>query len=565
MGLVSGIILRTVLVLALSVVFWAVGWEFFRSLVTAAVPLGEPVKGLLSGALTGLLLGALNGFVSWRLARDLVILLVGSAAGWGVYFSLLTSLSQAGIEMLGMLLSFAVFIALTGGIGVAYGLRLTLVRTMALKGGAPRIPAGVQPTSPPRAEAPPAPPAGAPVTTGTAQPTEQRPLTGATSAPEAALGRQEASREVPEHVTPATEVIGPEGEEAGPAVTETERRLEEAGVELPAKVAPALSLDELEEMLVDMIVDEGLSEIVPLPNNTSPEGGSFPSIESRFEVDTAMVMRVLRRLQDKNIIRVAGVEFKKIVCPHCQSALHTLNLRCKSCSSVNIGRQRVMQHESCGYLGPETSFIAGERTICPRCGSQVLITASPLEEGEASSLKVHSTFFTCFDCNEVSLDPYITFRCLICGIDYDISSFEFKTFYKYSVNLEITSALQEKNKPLRLVAEELKRNGFEARVGVRVLGASKVRHRVDLLFGRGGLLNRGVFVLQDVGGGTPVNSIIRIIFVKSDLRLEKVALLSSRKLSEDARVLASQYGILLIEDLASKNILTEVVPRLLEL
>ncbi len=565
MGLISVIILRTVLVLALSVVLWAVGLEFFRSLFIAAVPLGEPVKGLLVGILTGLLLGALNGFVSWRLARDLVILLVGSAAGWGVYLSLLISLSPAGIEMLGMLLSFTVFLALTGGIGVAYGLRPTLVRTMALKSGAPRIPEGPQPTSSPRAEAPPAPPAVAPTTAGTVQLTEQRTLTGATSAPETAQDRQEAPREVQEQVAPATEVIGPEGEEAVPAVMETERRPEEAGVELPAKVTPALSLDELEEMLVDMIVDEGLNEIVPLPNNTSPEGGSFPSIESRFEVDTAMVMRVLRRLQDKDIVRIAGVEFKKIVCPHCQSALHTMNLRCKSCNSVNIGRQRVMQHESCGYLGPETSFIAGERTICPRCGSQVRITASPLEEGEASSLKVHSTFFTCFDCNEVSLEPYITFRCLICGIDYDMSSFEFKTFYRYSVNLEIVTSLQEKNKPLRLLAEELKRNGFETKVGARVMGASKVRHRVDLLFGRAGLLNRGVFVLQDVGGGTPVNSIIRIIFVKSDLRLEKVALLSPRKLSEDARVLASQYGILLIEDLASKNIVAEVVPRLLEL
>jgi ribosomal protein S27AE len=276
-------------------------------------------------------------------------------------------------------------------------------------------------------------------------------------------------------------------------------------------------------------------------------------------------MRLLRRLQDKNVVRVAGVEFKKIVCPHCQSALHTMNLRCKACGSVNIGRQRVMQHEACGYLGPETSFVAGERTICPRCGSQVRITASPLEEGGAEVLKVHSTFFTCFDCNEVSLDPNITFRCLICGIDYDMSSFEFRTFYRYTVNPEVISALQERSKPMRTIAEELRRRGFEARVNARVVGASKVTHRIDLLFGRGGKLDRAVFILQDLGEGLSVNSIIRIIFVKSDLRLERVALLSMRKLSEDARFLASQYGILLIEDMASKDIYREVITRLAEL
>jgi hypothetical protein len=97
------------------------------------------------------------------------------------------------------------------------------------------------------------------------------------------------------------------------------------------------------------------------------------------------------------------------------------------------------------------------------------------------------------------------------------------------------------------------------------VGASKVTHRIDLLFGREGKLDRAVFILQDLGEGLSVNSIIRIIFVKSDLRLERVALLSMRKLSEDARFLASQYGILLIEDMASKDIYREVITRLAEL
>jgi ribosomal protein S27AE len=555
MSIVSGLILRTMLALAISFVLWVVGWGFFQPIIYAALAVEASVRGLLSSLSTGLLLGVLNGLISWRLARELVILLVGSAAGWVVA---LIILPPPATDIAGIILPLAPYLAITAGVGVAYGLKPTILYLVAAR--APRPQTQMESAAMQQPSTPTAPPPSGGTVMEAPQPTAQPSQAPATS-PQAAGA--ESTGETAE--SGPAETAAPEEEVPGPPLVETGALREEEGVDITARATPAPSLDELEEMLLDIIVDEGLSEIVPLPNNTSPEGGSFPSIESRLGVETGIVMRLLRRLQDKNVVRVAGVEFKKIVCPHCQSALHTMNLRCKACGSVNIGRQRVMQHEACGYLGPETSFVAGERTICPRCGSQVRITASPLEEGGAEVLKVHSTFFTCFDCNEVSLDPNITFRCLICGIDYDMSSFEFRTFYRYTVNPEVISALQERSKPMRTIAEELRRRGFEARVNARVVGASKVTHRIDLLFGREGKLDRAVFILQDLGEGLSVNSIIRIIFVKSDLRLERVALLSMRKLSEDARFLASQYGILLIEDMASKDIYREVITRLAEL
>lgn len=555
MSIVSGLILRTMLVLALSFVFWLAGWGFFHPIIYAALTVEASIRGFLSDLATGLLLGALNGLLSWRLARELLILVLGSAAGWVVA---LIILSQPATDIARIALSLAPYLAVTAGIGAAYGLKPAILYLVAARAPRPQIqvePAAIQQ---PAAQTAQPPTVAAPVEAP--QPTPQP--SQASPPPLQAVG--EGAAEEAAETVPSEKVVSEE--EPGLRATETNAvPPEEVGLGLTARATQALSLDELEEMFLDMIVDEGLNEIVPLPSNTSPEGGSFPTIESRLGVETGIIMRLLRRLQDKNVVRVAGVEFKKIVCPHCQSALHSMNLRCRACGSVNIGRQRVMQHEACGYLGPETSFVAGERTICPRCGSQVRITASPLEVGGAEVLKVHSTFFTCFDCNEVSLDPNITFRCLICGIDYDMSSFEFRTFYRYTVNPEVISALQERSKPMRTIAEELRRRGFEAKVNARVVGASKVTHRIDLLFGREGKLDRAAFVLQDIGEGMSVNSIIRIIFVKSDLRLERVALLSMRKLSEDAKFLASQYGIMLIEDISSKDIFREVIPRLTEL
>jgi len=549
MGIVSAIILRTVLVLALSLALWIIGWGFFQPIIYAALAVEASIRELLSNLTASALLGALNGLLSWRLARELVILVSGSAAGWAVVRVIL---SQSATDMTWIVFSLAPFLAVTAGIGAAYGLRPYILYLSAARTHGPQT--GGEAASMQRESAQTVQPPTGRAAAEAAQPTP--PPSQAPPQPVQAAGEEAAKAGFTEKVVPE--------ERPKTLVKETSAVAEGAGLEPTSRATQALSLDELEEMLLDMIVDEDLREIVPLPNNTSPEGGSYPSIESRLGLETETVMRLLRRLQDRNVVHVTGVEFKKIVCPHCLSALHTINLRCKTCGSVNIGRQRIMQHEACGYLGPETSFIAGERAICPRCSSLVRITASSLEEG-ADALKVHSTFFTCFNCNEVGPEPNISFRCLTCGIDYDMNNFEFRTFYRYSLNTEVFSALQERSRSMRMIAEELRRRGLEVRVNARVVGSSKVTHRVDLLFGREGRLDRAAFFLQDLGERLSVNSIIRIIFVKSDLRLESVALLSMGKLSDDARFLASRYGIVLIEGVASKDIFGEVIPRLTEL
>jgi len=90
MSIVSGLILRTMLVLALSFVFWLAGWGFFHPIIYAALTVEASIRGFLSDLATGLLLGALNGLLSWRLARELLILVLGSAAGWVVALIILS-------------------------------------------------------------------------------------------------------------------------------------------------------------------------------------------------------------------------------------------------------------------------------------------------------------------------------------------------------------------------------------------------------------------------------------------------------------------------------------------
>lgn len=539
--------------LAVSFVSWVVGGEFLRILVASILPLLEPVGTYLAYVLTGLLLGAINGLVLYRFVRAWFILVVGVVAGWGFAFLLTTIANPVYPPMLiGWLMGLAAFTAMVSGVVKLLAgkvVQAPVVPSPQIKEQAVQQPQQAQTpteaikTTPQAAtvatikEGITAPPPS-PTTTPTPTPTvaePQSPLPPPTTAPPTPTPT----------ATPPTTTIPP----IPPAITP------------PLPLEPSQTIEEIEEALIEMIGEEGMTEIVPLPNNTSPEGGSYPEIESRLKVETTTILRVIKRLMDKNYIRVSGVEFKKVACPHCQSALNILTLSCRSCGSTNIGRQRILQHEICGYLGPEDGFTVGGRTLCPRCGGNVKILRGPLEEEHEQVLRVHSSFFICYNCNEVSPDPHISFRCLTCGLDYDLSSFEFKTFYRYAVNPEMIVGLQEQKKPLRLIAEELRRQGYEVQLGARLTGSSKVRHKVDLLYSRGGVTRGAVFFVSDKGG-PKIHEIMKIIVMKADTKIDNVKLLCLGQVDNDSKRLSELYNIAIIENIAAKDLATEVIPRL---
>lgn len=512
-----------------------------RVLVSSVLAFGEPLSSFLSYVVTGLILGAINALVLYKFAGVfrvvIVFLTIGAVAGWGAALGLSMAISAfAAPLMLGWVLGLASFVAILVGLTWLLGL------------GAERLP---------------------PQTTGpVVSPTKETTTAPAKPVQEPAAALPKEAPPVPPQAAveatppPQTQPAPTTAPPPQPPVSALKTQVTPSVVAPPPPQEPLQSIDEIEDMLIEIMVDEGLTELVPLPNNTSPEGGFYPEIEERLGIDTTTLIKVVRRLIDKNSIKLAGVEFKKVACPHCQSALNILTLSCRACGSTNIGRQRILQHETCGYLGPEDSFTISGRTICPRCGSSVKILKGPLEEVHEQILKVHSSFFICYNCNEVSPDPHISFKCLTCGLDYDLSSFEFKTFYRYAINPDMISILQEQKRPLKLIAEELRRMGYEVQLNARVTGSSKVRHKVDLLYGKLGQTRGAIFLFGD-RGGAKIHEVMKIIVMRADTKIENVKILCLGQLDNDSKRLAELYNIAVIENLSSKELATEVMSRLI--
>ena len=321
----------------------------------------------------------------------------------------------------------------------------------------------------------------------------------------------------------------------------------------PAGPADNIDSEEFEEYLLEYLDLNRLTEIIPVPASNA-DGAIFPAIQEKIEIDTSRLMVFFKKLLENGILRIGGIEFKKAVCPRCFSAQSIVSLRCKKCRSANLSRQRILQHESCGFLGPEDRFYESGRFICPRCGTEVSVTSEPEVAAAHERLKVHSSLFICYQCDEVNPEPYVSFKCLTCGMDYDYNLLELKTFYRYAVNQDILQKAVEHNKPIRLLSESIKAFGYETERGASITGSSNVRYRVDLLIKQDNQLKSTVFFIKTNKKEEQLESVTKIISMKLDLANTDVFVLSYPELYQEAKKILDLFNIFYVDALYSKDL-----------
>ncbi|MDJ0272849.1 MAG: hypothetical protein QXN23_05460 [Candidatus Caldarchaeum sp.] len=311
--------------------------------------------------------------------------------------------------------------------------------------------------------------------------------------------------------------------------------------------------EDLEDFILDFVDQKKITEITPLQSATA-DGGFYPVLQDEIDVDTTRLTMILKRLAEKGIIKIGGIGFKRIACPQCFSCDVMFNISCKSCKSPNISRQRILQHESCGFLGPEERFLEGTRYMCPRCGSEVTIAHEGMESGVSHDVaKVHSSLFMCYQCNEVNNEPYVTFKCVTCGTQFDYNALELKTFYKYVVNVDKLSKTLESNKPIKLIADKIRSFGFAVERNAKIVGASNLPHRVDLMFRRNDQTKVLLIFLKTDRKEEQVNNIMKIMTIKLDVLDADLFLLSYFPLHEEAKRLVEMFNIYYLDSILSRD------------
>lgn len=173
-------------------------------------------------------------------------------------------------------------------------------------------------------------------------------------------------------------------------------------------------------------------------------------------------------------------------------------------------------------LGLVTSEVCGNLVCCSKCGSCIVERASPSSEGG-------------------------TWRCRSCGASMNKGDASFRPVFSYSFSEEGIARISDTLviKPLR---EFLRERGYRIESPGALVGESDVEHSFDVL-AYGGEPDEGVLAIDFVVsnrqmGEAKVVSMFAKVYDTSPL---KSVLVAFPGLTDNARKLADQYGIDLVE------------------
>lgn len=90
-------------------------------------------------------------------------------------------------------------------------------------------------------------------------------------------------------------------------------------------------------------------------------------------------------------------------------------------------RHPVIEHFSCGFIGPRNEFETEKGLKCPSCGKSL--------EGEQQDYKSESAF-DCLDCKTTTAKPRLVFRCFQCRTTSEAANMLEQPMYVYRLNME---------------------------------------------------------------------------------------------------------------------------------
>ncbi|MCX7732817.1 MAG: restriction endonuclease [candidate division WOR-3 bacterium] len=288
--------------------------------------------------------------------------------------------------------------------------------------------------------------------------------------------------------------------------------------------------------LFELLTEKPDRSLEPVFAPHTPEGISYPLVESYLKIDAQVAVQLLEDLSRLGYLERQFAE-RIFLCPRCNADRLKLVFFCPKCHSPEILRTRVLKHRTCGYSGPADDFLRYNRRVCPKCRDELLLLGSDYED--------LGYRYRCPHCRELIRLPVERWHCSGCGQLYEKNGVRELVLYKYCVNPEQMKKIQEERIPRSRVKNLLTQEGYEVQEAVTVSGRSGARHLIDILaVKRSGPLEHQV-VIGFAGGATeiPAEEVIKLYAKAYDIGAQDIILIAGTALSPEAQQFAQHYHI----------------------
>ena len=255
--------------------------------------------------------------------------------------------------------------------------------------------------------------------------------------------------------------------------------------------------------------------------------------------------------------------FTILKCDKCSYPYFSIKYVCTFCRSSSITRGTAIEHDSCGNVDFDYKYVASDGKLkCDKC------------QKELKALGVDYSkigyFYKCQECNAMLPEVEQLYGCLHCGKFSRQNEPQILHLYKYTIKSEKLSAVFDKSGYVSSIKDRLDKIGIRSVFSDAVTGSSSIMHTFDLVvydnLDRPQVL---LHILESPLNGINDDEATVLLFIGRclDVNVSNKILISLSKLKDRAKILASAYGVNVIEtsDQHDDHHLTKVVDTVTQL
>ena len=222
--------------------------------------------------------------------------------------------------------------------------------------------------------------------------------------------------------------------------------------------------------LLSTLLSGQLTEIRPVIGSSDSDGFTYGQADVIMETSGKSTLYLLEALVREGFLLKEDFE-KVLMTPEGSIRLIPVE-RCPSCDSPHLVKGRMIEHFNCGYVGLETEFNSGPKSVCPKCKKKLKLIGTDYRNP--------GFLYSCQHCHGVFPTPTIKCRCLKTGKVYNLEELDDLWLYSYRLNDQKRKILEFELEPKRMFLDYLHDLGYTVQEGIKLKGRSGASHTIDL-------------------------------------------------------------------------------------
>ena len=282
----------------------------------------------------------------------------------------------------------------------------------------------------------------------------------------------------------------------------------------------------------------------------------YLQLKGVVELAPAPTVDLLTRMTDAKVL-VADLVDKAPACPECGSHQVSTRYTCPKCFSFDISRSYLYEHLRCGKVASDDTFRKAGQLICPKC--QTVLHNFGVE------YRAVGAWYECKNCKESFNAPANTHFCRPRRHQFSTDRVRLVPVYQYRLNPAALTKIKKEILMYNDAISMLESLGLTVQAPGELVGKSGDRHNFDITTTvKGGRWGGSKTVTIDfITSPEPVPiEPVRDFGTKSkDLKAVEYYLVTVPGLTEDARTLAKNLRLSVIEGPSLKDAMTTLLNR----